>query len=225
MEVALIVVPIVLGVVGLIVAIVVLSAHFEKKRSQAMSAVADELGLAFFQGEHSELLEKLQRFNLFTTGHSRKMRNVILGETEVASIAIFDYRYTTGGGKNQQTHVQTVVAMESEALQIPSFTMRPESFFDIVGSALGFQDIDFDDHPQFSKSFVLKGNDEDAIRQFFDAQLLDFFAGRQGICFEGSPGMFIYFRGGRQKKAAELRDYLGEGYSVYAAFTDRLSRQ
>jgi hypothetical protein len=224
MEVALIVVPIVLGVVGLVVAIILLSVHFDKKRSQAMAAAADELGLAFFLTGHSELQEKLQRFNLFTTGHSRNLKNVILGETDVASIAIFDYRYTTGSGKNQQTFDQTVVAMESEALKIPSFALRPESVFDIVGSALGFQDIDFADHPQFSKSFVLKGQNEEAIRRFFDVQLLDFFAERKGICFECSPGLFIYYRSRKKKKAEELRDYLGEGYSVYTAFMDRLSR-
>ena len=102
--------------------------------------------------------------------------------------------------------------------------MRPENIFDIVGSALGFQDIDFEDHPQFSKTFVLKGNDEPAIREFFDNQLLDFFAGRQGICFECSPGLLIYFRGGKKSKVEELRGFLSEGYSVYAAFVERLSR-
>ena len=224
MEVVLIVVPIVLGVIGIFVAIVLVSRHYEEKRSEAMASAADEFGLTFFKTGHDELLEKLQRFKLFTTGHSRKMRNVILGETEVASIAIFDYCYTIGGGRNQQTHAQTVVAMESKALEIPNFAMRPESLFDIVGSALGFQDIDFTDHPQFSKAFVLKGGDEPAIREFFDRPLLDFFAERRGICFECSPGLFIYFRGGTRKKPAELREYLGEGYSVYAAFVERLSR-
>ena len=102
MEVALIVVPIVLGVIALVVVIVLSSRHFEKKRSAEMAGAADELGLAFFMTGHEELLQKLQRFKLFTTGHSRIMRNVILGETEVASIAIFDYRYTTGGGKNNR---------------------------------------------------------------------------------------------------------------------------
>jgi hypothetical protein len=114
--------------------------------------------------------------------------------------------------------------MESASLELPSFTMRPEHVFDRLGSALGFQDIDFADHSQFSKMYVLKGQDETAIREFFDQQMLDFFAGRPGICFECMPGMFIYFRARRRQKVDEMRTYLEEGYTVYQAFVERLSR-
>jgi len=135
-----------------------------------------------------------------------------------------DYRYTTGSGKNHTTRTQTVVAMESDSLKLPSFTMRPELLFDRVGSALGFQDIDFADHPQFSRVFVLKGKDEVAIREFFETQILDFFADRPGICFECVPGMFIYFRARKRQKVDKMREYLEEGYSAYQAFAERLSR-
>lgn len=209
---------------GIVVAIILWSLHVEKKRRTSMESFANALGLTFFESGHDALLSRLRRFQLFNSGRRRTMTNVILGETEVASIAIFDYRYTTGGGKNQTTHTQTVVAMESASLELPSFTMRPEHVFDRVGSALGFQDIDFADHPQFSKMYVLKGEDETAIREFFDQQMLDFFAGRPGICFECMPGMFIYFRARRRQKVDEMRTYLEEGYTVYQAFAERLSR-
>ncbi|MBC8351242.1 MAG: hypothetical protein H8E66_04615 [Planctomycetes bacterium] len=224
MGVALIVAGCVLAVVVLVITLIRWSIRMAKERTAAMSDFAAGLELEFFESGHEELLSRLATFQLFNSGHSRRMKNVIIGKTELASIAIFDYRYTTGGGKNQSTHNQTVVTMESESLALPNFTMRPEHLFDRVGSALGFQDIDFDDHPQFSQSFVLKGKDEAAIREFFDPQILDFFADRAGICFEGTAGRFIYFRGGTTQSTDDLRKYLEEGYSVYQAFTERLSR-
>ncbi len=214
----------VLAIGSIVVAVILWSMHLEKKRTADMRDVAGALGLEFFESGHDQLLSRLGRFQLFNSGRGRVMKNAILGQTEVATIAIFDYRYTTGSGKNQTTYNQTVVAMESESLELPSFTMRPEHFFDKVGSALGFQDIDFDDHPQFSKLFVLKGPDEAAIREFFDTPLLDFFAALPGIYFECAPGMFIYFRAGKRQKVDDLRRYLEDGYSVYQAFTERLSR-
>lgn len=223
MEIAFIV-PLIAGSIGLVIGLIFWSLHLEKKRREDMRAVAESLHLEFFEAGHDALLSRLKRFQLFNSGHGRSMKNVILGETEIASIAIFDYRYTTGSGKNQTTYTQTVVAMESDSLTVPSFTMRPEHLFDSLGSALGFQDIDFPEHPRFSKLFVLKGADETAIREFFDTQILDFFAARPGIGFECFPGMFIYFRSGKKQKADELRQYLEEGYSVYQAFTERLSR-
>lgn len=217
---------VVIASIGIIaVALMLWSQHVEKKRSEDMRSVAEALGLAFFEAGHDQLLSRLKRFQLFNSGRGRTMKNVILGETEVATISIFDYRYTTGSGKNKTTYVQTVVAMESDSLTLPSFTMRPEHLFDRVGSALGFQDIDFADHPQFSKQFVLKGEDEAAIREFFDAPLLDFFAARSGIHFECAPGMFIYFVARQKQKVANLRKFLEDGYSVYQAFSERLSRK
>lgn len=206
------------------VAIIVVVQHLEKKRREALENFANELSLDFFPDGHAELESEISGFGLFNQGHSRKIYNVILGETEIAKIALVDYRFTTGSGKNQQTHNQTVVVMESDQLQIPAFTLRPESLFDWFGSMMGFQDIDFDNHPEFSKMFVLKGPDEEAIRKFFDQELLDFFAGKKGISFEAVPGKFIYFRGGKRTKPEEMRDYLTEGYGVYQAFMERLER-
>ncbi|MCB9938629.1 MAG: hypothetical protein H6823_10335 [Planctomycetaceae bacterium] len=209
---------------GLVIGLIVWAVQAEKKRVAGMRDFADGLGLEFFESGQNELLTRLGRFQLFNSGRGRVMRNLILGKTEIASIAIFDYRYTTGSGKNQSTHNQTVVSMESDSLDIPDFTMRPENVFDRVGSALGFQDIDFDDHPEFSKSFVLKGPDEAAIREFFDSTILDFFAAKKGICFEATKGMFIYYRAAKPQSADGLRNYLEEGYSTYQAFVERLSR-
>ena len=218
-----IIVPI-LGVVGLLVGVIFWVMHQEKKRTIAMRQAAEGLGLEFIAAGHDQRLAGLQRFHLFNTGHGRVMTNTILGQTDVASIAIFDYRYTVGGGKSQATYNQTVVSMQSEELRLPCFTLRPEKLFDKVGGALGYQDIDFPEHAQFSKLFVLKGQDEAAIRKFFDPPLLDFFAKQPGTYFECAPGTFVYFRAGKRQNPEELRQYLESGYAVYRAFLDRLAR-
>lgn len=224
MEVVLIVAAI--GVVGggLVVAIVLWCLHIEKKRTEGMREFADALSLEFFDTTHPELLSRVARFQLFNTGRGRTMKNVILGNTEAVSLAVFDYQYTTGGGKNSHTYSQTVVAMDSASLQLPAFTMRPEHLFDRIGAAIGLQDIDFDDHPKFSDMFVLKGSDEAAIRAFFDPPLLDFFADNPGIAFEAADEMFIYFRAAKRQSPDKLRELLEEGYSAYQAFIERASR-
>ncbi len=71
-----------------------------------------------------------------------------------------------------RTHRHTLIAMESNSLQIPQFSIRPEGFWDKIGAKIGFQDIDFDEHPAFSESFVVQGTDEAAVRRFFDAEIV-----------------------------------------------------
>lgn len=211
------------GAVGLIVFVNRIQKHIRQKRTEEMQGVAGELGMPFMEEADEELLAKLQTFKLFNTGHGRTMRNVMKAETDLANLAIFDYSFVTGHGKHQQHHFHTIVSMQSDDLRLPSFQMRPEGFFDRVGSVLGFQDIDFDSHPEFSKSFLLKGEDEDSIRRFFDDDLLEMFERRKGISIESAPGIFIYLAGGK-KASGEIRGFMDDGFAVYSAFAERLTR-
>ncbi len=216
----LIVVLVFLAVTGLIVGIVLLSQHFDKKRTEALQAVAAELGMQFSGKADANLLSKLQVFTLFNQGHSRKMKNVMTAETEAVRLSLFDYRYTTGGGKNAHTHSLSVVAMEFATLHLPNFTIRPEGFLDAIGSALGLQDIDFVEDPTFSKAFVLKGSDEAGIRSFFNAELRNALTEHRGCHMESAANMFIFRQGG-QKTPAQMRGLMEAGFKIYASFANR----
>ena len=169
----------------------------------------------------------MSEFPLFNIGRARELKNVIIADTAEAVISIFDYKYTTGHGKSQRNRRQTVVAVRSPELRIPIFHLRPEGMLDTLGDLLRRQDIDFVDHPEFSKLFVLKSESEDETRDFFDSPLLDFFASHRHIAFEASSGVFLYYR--RWKRVAptheDLRNFLGEGLAAFRAINDRLGRR
>lgn len=209
--------------VSLVAAIIWLVRHFEKKRTEALQAVATDIGLQFSPTKNDALLAKMNVFSLFNKGRSRKMKNVMTTETDIARLTIFDYQYTTGGGQHSHTHRHTVVSMESDALSLPTFALRPEGVFQKVGAAIGMQDIDFEGHPDFSNSFVVTGDDEQSVRRFFDAELLESLAQQQGICVESAPGVFIYHCGGR-RKPEEVRELMNEAWTVHSLFSERLSR-
>ncbi len=215
-----IVVVVIAGAIALVAGIILMVRHFEKKRTAALNVIASEIGLAFSAIQDDELLARVRVFSLFNKGHSRKMRNVMKAEGESATLAIFDYQYTTGSGKHQQCHSQTVVSVESDSLSLPSFTLWSEGLLAKLGAMMGAQDIDFDEHPEFSKSFVLKGDDVPAIRDFFDVEKLDFFAERRGAYIETAPNLFIYFRG-KRRKPEQIRELMTDGYTAYAVFGGR----
>ncbi len=198
----------------------------EKKRLEAFEAAANELGLAYTAGESGNFLTQLDPFELFNKGHSKKLTNLIQAETEEVRISVFDYKYTTGSGKNQSTSKQTVVSLESPRFNLPTFKMRPEGMFDKVGSALGFQDIDFETHPDFSNLFVLQGPNEEQIRKFFDDKLLTFFEGRRGLNLEAkSSGALIFYRSRKRIKAEEIRSKLEEAYEIFGMMTESAATQ
>ena len=207
-------------VAGIIIGVILLRVRIvkrrEKERSLILNALATEIGLEFLPAQDDELLAKMQVFSLFNKGHTREMKHVMKTKTDNVKMTLFDYAYTTASGEHHSRHTQTVVAFEHESLSLPKFTLSTEGLFNKIGAAIGFQDIDFDEHSEFSKSFVLKGEDEPAIRNFFDRDKLEFFAQRKKSYIETAHSFFIYTRDGR-KKPEQIREFLKEGYSVYTA--------
>ncbi|MBX2843251.1 MAG: SulP family inorganic anion transporter [Flammeovirgaceae bacterium] len=55
---------------------------------------------------------------------------------------------------------------------LPRFTLEKEEMLDKVLEFAGFNDIDFDDHPEFSDKFLLKGENELGIRDFFTDEFI-----------------------------------------------------
>lgn len=201
------------------------SYRYEKKRTEQLTELAESLGLVFLPQGDDQLDSIRRNFQLFNQGHSRKVSNVLCGETDEVKLAIFDYTFTVGSGKNSSTHRQTISTIQSPDFNIPEFTMRPEGFLDSIGGMLGFQDIDFDNHPEFSNAFVLKSSQEDRVRQFFNKPVLDYFAKHSGISVEARPGHLIFFRNNRRVKPDDMKQMLADTYEVYGLFADRLAQE
>jgi hypothetical protein len=209
-------------VIGLIVGIIGYYSHKqEQKRTADISGLAAGFGLNFSPTGDFPLQDRLSILPLLKQGRDRRLSNLLSGETDEVRISIFDYRYTTGSGKQSSTTRLTIAALESPKLKIPAFTLRPENFFDKIGGLLGLQDLDFADHPEFSGNFVLKGAEEELIRQLFNRQMRDFFVARTGCCVEAFPGMMIYYLPGKRRPPAEFAKLLEEAYLVYGVIVDR----
>ncbi len=198
--------------------------QMEKKRTLALQTLAAEMGMSFSAEQDDSVVQPYQSFDLFDRGRSRKLQNVMYAETDTTAMAIFDYTYTTGHGKNQSKHHQTVVGMQSASMQLPSFLLRPEGIFDRIGSMIGMQDIDFDDHPEFSHAFVLKSEEEEeAVRRFFDQKLMDFFVERKKLHAEAKGHCFIYYQRGR-KKPEMFHELMAEAMEIHGALAARFDR-
>lgn len=193
----------------------------EKKRTTKVGLLAAGMGLEFHAFGGLDLKKRLSILQLFKLGHSRKLSNLLTGETDECRISIFDYRFTTGSGKSSHTTKLTIAALESPRLKIPAFTLRPEKFFDKIGSLLGWQDISFPDNAAFSRRFVLRGNDEEEIRRLFSRPLQDFFSERTGCCVEAFPGLMIYYISGKRCKPEEFPTLFEGAYQVFGVIVDR----
>lgn len=204
------------GIIVAVIAAIGLSIWFEKKRTEGWQTAADELGYQFIGKTSPGSLPNVGRFKVFNKGSSRKVRNAISGSEGATEITLADYSYTTGSGKNRTTHSQTLCLLQSAEFSVPHCFLRPEvKLFDFLGKMFGGQDINFDDDPEFSKAFVLQGDDEAAVRELFQPKVRDFFVANKakGWQFEAS-GDAVCFHNGRRIKPAEASSLLADGLEV-----------
>ncbi len=197
------------GFAVLLVGVIVLAFWVDKKRTEAWQRTAEELNYEFLGKIRPEQLPNIGLFRIFGKGRNRTAKNVIRGSEGALQVTLCDYSFRTGGGKNSSTHNQTVCLVDDPEMAVPGCFLRPEiRLFDFLGKVFGGQDINFDEDPDFSKAYVLQGDDEGDVRVLFDQELRDFFVRnrKKNWQFE-ARGNGVCFHNGRTIKpetAAEL---------------------
>lgn len=197
--------------IGLAIFLVIYNKRKEKERTQALQPLAATLGWSFAPDAPLNMIAGLERFTLFSQGHNKRIKNFMYGEAQGVKAAVFDYIYVTGSGKNQQTHYQTVVYLEPLNVALPMFSLRPENLFHRMLSVFGYQDIDFGQRPEFSQQYILRGQNELAIRQTFNDRVLSFFEGYAGTCVDAGGNQLFIYRAGQRFQPPEIEGYVGLG--------------
>jgi hypothetical protein len=207
------------AVLAAVLALAYLNHRWEQQRTEALRNVADELGFEFHPGGDPILEGWLAKFHLFSQGHSRKLTNVLRGRTRDLDAAVFDYKYTVGSGKNARTFRTSVVCFRSDDLDLPEFALRPEDFWQRIGvKVFGYQDINFDSHPVFSRAFLLRGPDEAAVRELFTDTVLSHFETQPGVSVEGAGTTLLFYRHNKRIEPTDVRSFLTDGFAVLGMF-------
>jgi len=167
------------------------------------------------------VIDRLGEFALLSYGHTRTATSLLRTEADGAKATIFDYSYTTGHDKNRRTHLGSALLCESDRLDLPAFTLRPEGLGQKLMGLAGRQDIDFEEQQKFSAAYTLQGPDEEQIRALFSADKLDFFAQRPGLCVEGSGQKMLYYRAGKRLSAKAVPSFVEEDWRFYVSWPVR----
>ena len=194
---------------GLAVFLIIYNQKKERERTAALQQTAATLNWSFAPEVALNAIAGLDRFTLFGQGHGKQVKNFMYGDAQGIKAAAFDYVYITGSGKHRQTHYQTVIYLEPANLKLPFFSLRPENFIDKMMGAFGYQDIDFGQRPEFSRQYILRGQDELAIRQTFDDRLLAFFENYAVTSVDAGGNQLFVFRAGYRIPPHEIEGHVG----------------
>jgi hypothetical protein len=211
---------VVLGIAAVGGGAVYLNHAHQTKRTAALRATAARLGWSFEAAPDMGVIPGLARFELFDQGRSRKIRNFLAGRRGDLRAAVFDYSYVTGGGNSQATWRQTVLYLQSDAMDLPAFSLRPENLFHRVAGMFGYQDIDVRGRDVFSHRYLLRGPDEGGILRAFTPSVIDFFEGEQRICAAGGGRELLVWRPRTVLKPDGIPQLLQTGLDLLKRFPE-----
>jgi len=188
-----------------------------KKRREALAKFAQSRDLEFSKEEPH--IRGVPSFHLFKQGESSSFKNVIQGRLDGQDIKFFDYSFEiNGGGETNTTQTQTVIVFNVKDKKLPAFELRPEYFYHKIGALVGYNDIDFQEDPQFSKKYLLKGKDEGAIRNLFHSQIRNYFLKNEKWCVEGDGQWLIVYKAGRTTRVDSLSQFLHQTFEIFRLF-------
>lgn len=191
-----IIIVVIVGVIVLAIIGGVMGYRAEKKRREALAALAQRLGFSFDLTQRSGAPAWAGPFELFKRGHRYGTKNHLsgswaglvapesqvqphLGRVEVP-LDIFDYTYYTEstdskGHTSRTYHTRTVLAVELPQ-SFPGITIKPDSalreFFEFIAGA----DIDFESD-EFNKRFYVWSDDRKFAYDLVHARMMEFLLG------------------------------------------------
>ena len=188
-----------------------------RKRTQALANAATEMGFTFDGETRTPYLQTA----LFGKGHSRKFENVMTGDRAGFIVRLFDYSFTMGSGRRQQTYTQTVANFSKEHVSLPYFELRPANMLSRAWDAITHKNIHFDADPEFARRYVLQGALPDKVREFFTPGLISFLDGfdaHEKWHIEGVGGSLVVYRSDKKTPPEQMRTFLEQTSQIATTF-------
>jgi len=199
-----------------------------KKRIGELRGISKKLGFAFRSKVGSGFVEKIKDFYAYDReGSNPEAKNIMTGNKNGLQVSVFDFYYTIGDQKVSTRYSQSILLVESGELNLPFFILRPESFLDKIGSLFGGQDIDFDSNPDFSDHYLLRGEDENRIRQTFSPAVISYYEQNHGVYTEGNDNKLLFFleMGKDLIRPEKVPDLMNEGLEACQVFLQKNAAQ
>jgi hypothetical protein len=210
-EPAVIVLLVVLGI-ALFATFAYLGWLAEKKRREALAALAQQLGLRFEPGLDHDHDDQYAQFEIFRRGHSRAAMNSIFGRLELFGrpcpclAGDFRYKVTRQSGKSSSTttyHFSYLIV--HPPWDTPPLLVRPEGVFDKLKGLFGFDDIDFES-AEFSRKYYVKSTDKRFAYDVLHPRMMEFLLAETPPMIDIEDGAMCLSDGQRRWQPDRFRD-------------------
>lgn len=146
---------------------------------------------------------------IFLSGHSKNARNLLIMPFKDNLVFLFDYSYYVGSG-DSRTKKEYTVALIKLSIKLPDFYLRPENISDKIAAKFGFNDIDIEQYPEFSKKYYLLGKNKAEVLSFFTPERINYFEQNLNWTVYAKDNYMAFFKGVNLISIKDYEAYINE---------------
>lgn len=139
-------------------------------------------------------VSKYQNFDFFNQHQIHHEENAIRLSYKEVQYDIADLTLSKGEGRLKQNIEITRLYIPNLGIEIPEFTLEQENYIESITGKPELVDIDFEEFPNFSYYYLLKGRDEKNVRKFFTKSVIRFFENNKGYKLESNNGGILIYK-------------------------------
>lgn len=171
------------------------SLHNERlaARKNALCEIAGRSGFTF-QERDASFIRIIRKSRYFSESIPVRVENCLSRKNGEIEVKVADCFFR---GSDTPARM-TICAVIDYDMNLPLFFMRREDkIADQFGRFFDMQDVNFEDDPSFSESFVLQGGDEVTLKYLFNTEIRQFMMryASSAAKIEGSGHTLILYRG------------------------------
>lgn len=161
-------------------------------RAIELRAYAEASGFNFHP-QQARVGMKYKDFPIQKGNTIRYEENFLERYADNCKVEVSDITVTEIQVSKVDTHI-TVVHLSDIDFPIPDFALEPESLHTKLSEVVGGKDIDFDEHPDFSKRYYLRGYNEQDVRGFFNENVIKFLERHEEMHIECHKHRLLIFK-------------------------------
>ncbi len=178
---------VVLIIVLVFVALSIVGYFADKKRREALAALAARLGLRFSVDHDHTLASQMAFLDKLARGENRYAFNVMRGSFRNYPVIAGDFHYETHStdskGRRQTHHHYISFYLLVMPAHFPELTIGRESWLSKIAQAFGYDDIDFESH-EFSRRFCVRSLDRKFAYDVCNARMIEYLLGNPDVSIE-----------------------------------------
>jgi hypothetical protein len=179
-------------IIGVFVIVSFRKSDPEKKRREDLAALAKKLKLRFKPENDFKLAEKFSFLSWLRRGDVRYAYNVFHGDHSGYPVTIFDYHFSTTGGKSGYDYYWSAFVVEVKT-NFPDTVISHESRESRLAEALGESHITFES-AAFSHAFRVRSSDKKFAYDVCHPKMMEFLLANQDLTMEiAGTGLAVLF--------------------------------